>query len=86
MQLVGLVELQGWHICTAPGRQTPLCECSHYYSGAMELISFAADATGIRGRRLARGGEERLEYLILTNGFCLPTTDKQTLHDMWLIT
>lgn len=62
------------------------CECSHYYSGAAELISLAADATGIHSAATGLRGKERLEHLILTNGFCLPTTGKQTLHDVWLIT
>lgn len=66
--------------------QTPLRECGHYYSGAAELISHVADATGIHSQQLACEGRMRLEHLILTNGFCLPTTGKQTLHDMRLIT
>ena len=78
--------LWSFQVCTAPGRQTPLREGSHYHSGAEELISLAADATGIHSGQLACGGEERLEHLILTNGFCLPTTGKQTFQDMWLIT
>lgn len=73
-------------VCKAPGMQTLLCECGHYYSGAVELISLAADATGIHSRQLACEGRMRLEHLILTNGFCLPTTGKQTLHDVRLIT
>lgn len=57
--------LWSFQVCTAPE----------------ELISLAADATGIHSGQLACGGE-RLEHLVLTNGFCLPTTGKQTLRDV----
>lgn len=58
--------LWSFQVCTAPE----------------ELISLAADATGIHSGQLACGGEERLEHLVLTNGFCLPRTGKQTLQDV----
>lgn len=49
-----------------------------YYSGATVLISLSAEATETHSAATGLLKGTRLEQLILTNGFCLPTTVKRS--------